>query len=145
MQRCKEGLSLISNAHVVGYLTIGLDKLILVYLFLIRRLAQPSKTLLQILGQVHWTNVINLIVNPGSESEFLVLSGFTCLAALDLVVSLVLVVCLNKKIWQGLLPFLVIRGLQAFGLLVISICITIHVFKQTKKDGITYSICHFSF
>ena len=132
MSKLAEFMSGISGAKVVAFLSLGLDKVVLLVLFLLKRMdAGPDQTGFQVLtsGGVHWTTLVRMLIDPqltNRDREFITLTGLAASSVIDLLVTIVLVVCLRRRLWPGILPWLLVRAGFIFLLLAGAVWITPH-------------------
>jgi len=133
----------ISECHIVAYATVAMDKFILLYLLLLRRLKNPEMNMLEILGQIHWSNIIRLVTispnSPGWPREYFVTTSIAFITMFDLLFTAIMVISIRKKVLMGYIPWIVFRGIIAFGLLICGLVFTIN---QLKGDILDHSNVH---
>lgn len=129
-----------SDCHLVAYATVTMDKCILLYLLLLRRLKTPEKSMLEILGQIHWSNILLLVtISPNSAEwprEYFVTTTIAFITMFDLLFSVILVVSIRKRVLMGFLPWILFRGFITFGLLILGTVFTINDLKGNNIGGL---------
>ena len=78
------GISKLSGGHVIAYGTLALDKIVLLVLFLLRRLESPAKSGVNILLTTHWTTLVRALFQPEADRQFLTLTRSLLLCILNM-------------------------------------------------------------
>ena len=84
LQGLASGISKLSGGHVIAYATLALDKIVLLVLFLLRRLESPEKSGVNILLTTHWTTLVRALFQPEADRQFLTLTRSLLLCILSM-------------------------------------------------------------